>query len=470
MGRLPALRSHDGFTLVELMAAALVLVVGMLSILTVLHSGIEKTTLSQQRVAANNLARELTETARTADYDTLTPSGAATALQAANVQLASESPSEWTVKRGSTTYTIEATACTFDDPADDLQASPAVGNRCANNPGGAAGDANGDDFRRLAFDVSWIDLSHNQKYVHTQTTLVANPAGGIGPRIVSFPDAAAVGPGATTATFTVNTTYAASVHWNADDGTSEGDATPNASRTVWTITWPLKAVGAAGAILDGTYFVTAQALDDRGIAGDSKLATVTINRSAPFAPTGFNGGHDTRSGDWVDLVWQLNPERDIVGYQVFWAGADGIVGNANDVRVCPSPAAGATYLGKAVSSCQDLTPPNGAAKYYIQALDSTQTGARTELSIPAPGPRPGAPASLGVAGAEAPTLSWTAPASGTVKFYRIYRDGMAVGDRIGTSDTLSYTDVDDGKVHSYYVSTVDDKYNESDLVGPVQWP
>jgi hypothetical protein len=34
---------------------------------------------------------------------------------------------------------------------------------------------------------------------------------------------------------------------------------------------------------------------------------------------------------------------------------------------------------------------------------------------------------------------------------------------------LSYTDVNDGQAHSYYVSTVDNTYNESDLVGPVQW-
>ena len=35
--------------------------------------GIRTTALNNQRVAANNLARQLTEDARTVDYDTLTP-------------------------------------------------------------------------------------------------------------------------------------------------------------------------------------------------------------------------------------------------------------------------------------------------------------------------------------------------------------------------------------------------------------
>src|SRR4051812_26566769 len=106
--RRPTFVAEQGFTLVELMVAALVLVIGMTATLSVLETGLKKTTLNAQRVAATNLARELTETARQADYDELTPTQLAGLLQAANTNLVSAGGSVWTVKRRNTTYTIDA--------------------------------------------------------------------------------------------------------------------------------------------------------------------------------------------------------------------------------------------------------------------------------------------------------------------------------------------------------------------------
>ena len=46
------------------------------------------------------------------------------------------------------------------------------------------GDSNGDDFRRTTFGVTGSDGGRSRSV--TQTTLVANPSGGLGPRIIGF--------------------------------------------------------------------------------------------------------------------------------------------------------------------------------------------------------------------------------------------------------------------------------------------
>ncbi len=75
-------------------------------------------------------------------------------------------------------------------------------------------------------------------------------------------------------------------------------------------------------------------------------------------------------------------------------------------------------------------------------------------------------------------LSWpasvpAAPAySGSnVIFYRVYRDGTAIGRRIGRSgqDSMtSFRDVDAASGgHEYYVAAVDENFSESAPLGPV---
>lgn len=449
--------------MIEVMAATLVLVVGMLAVLTVLQQGLEKTQLNRQRVTATNLVRELTEAARTVAYPSLTTAQAAAALQGAKPELATTTAGTWTVKRGATTYTISISACAFDDPADKI-ASTAPPGKCANNPGGATGDLNGDDFRRLTIDLSWSELGNASK-IQTlrQTTLVVNPSGGIGPRILSFPNASDVTSG-TQATFTVTTSPSDAVYWNADDGKSKGNAT--GGPTTWSIKWDLRLATAADAVLDGTYTVTAQALDDRGVVGDTKLATVTINRVAPFPVKNFVGGHDTRDGDWVDLQWSLNHERDITGYRVFWAGVNGVVNDADDQQVCP---AAIGSLPKTATTCQHLTPPPGATRYYIRAYDANFSSTPTTLDVVAATPRPAAPDTLSVSGLAEPTLTWPAPAGPAPAFYRIYRGGTAVADRFSRTGDLTFTDVTADTTQKYWVTAVDATFNESLPVGPVTW-
>src|SRR5690348_17291052 len=78
MSRRPSLPSRtldatsaEGFTLVELMVAAMVLVIGILGTLTLLDTANARIQTTRQREAATNLARELAEAARAVPYSSL---------------------------------------------------------------------------------------------------------------------------------------------------------------------------------------------------------------------------------------------------------------------------------------------------------------------------------------------------------------------------------------------------------------
>ncbi|MEA2156945.1 MAG: hypothetical protein QOE11_3085 [Solirubrobacteraceae bacterium] len=463
---------ESGFTIVEVLVAAFVLVVGMLGVLTLLTGALRTTTANNERVGATNIARELVEGTRALDYDDMTDGLVQTRLQAQG--LGEGTP--WTLERRGVTYTITASSCTFDDPTDKLAATPPIG-VCTPQPTGATGDGNGEDFRRTTFRVAWREGGGPHRSV-TQTTLVVNPSGGLGPRIVSFtPITQTITANVSSATVVWTTTPATTLRWAVDDGASTGSSTGSTS---FTTTWNIGSSGSGSETLDGSYEISALPFDDRDIAGEAKRAQVVLNRRHPYAPPSLAGGHDRRVDDWVDLQWTPNSERDILGYRVMWAGPDGTVANGDDTQVCPSPSAG-TMLDTSATSCADLNPPSGSTTYYIVAVDRApdnqlRDGDRRAIVISSAGGQPHAPTGpLTVQTVDnQPKLSWNAPSSGSVSFYRIYRDGTAVGyaDRYGRTSGTGTTFTDDSPeevAHRYWVTTVDSSFNESDPIGPVTW-
>jgi hypothetical protein len=74
-----------------------------------------------------------------------------------------------------------------------------------------------------------------------------------------------------------------------------------------------------------------------------------------------------------------------------------------------------------------------------------------------------------------PRLQWTQPtADPPILFYRIYRDtGTDLDDRYAVTATANptWTDPEPGTAtsHSYWVTAVDENFNESDPMGPLVW-
>jgi len=78
-------------------------------------------------------------------------------------------------------------------------------------------------------------------------------------------------------------------------------------------------------------------------------------------------------------------------------------------------------------------------------------------------------------------LTWAAapaptpPYSGSdIIFYRVYRDGTAIGNRIARTSLDSMTTYRDNDAaadnHQYYVTAVDENFSESAPLGPVAAP
>jgi type II secretory pathway pseudopilin PulG len=468
---------QDGFTLVEVLVAAMILMMGMIATFAMLDNANGTLSNNSARIGASNLARELTEYARGDDYDKLAPGQIAPVLQAHPTIGGSGNP--FTVNRRGVAYSVTATACVFDDPKDGLAADPAP-NACTPPAAPIAGtvqEVNPDDFRRVRFDIAWTRNGHTSHL--TQTALIVNPAGGLGPRIISLTDPSASGQttSGSSLAFTATSTQAQTVRWLVDDALgSSGDLTGPGK--TWNFTWDFGTFNSGNFDYDGVYLVTAQAFDSRGVPGDTKVSSVLLNRAAPIQPTGFDGGYND-AFDVVDLRWTRNPERDIVGYRVY-RGASG-----TDL-VCDVPV-DRTY-------CTDTAATRADTTYRLVAVDKVDLGnpstAPTNLREGAEAVKVVTPPAVAGDVAPAPInlqatlsdnlpyLSWEQPPNPSGKailFFRIYRDtGTGLTDRYDTTpdDEPSYSDPDPGATtqHKYWITAVDSDYNESAPSAPITSP
>jgi prepilin-type N-terminal cleavage/methylation domain-containing protein len=469
-----------GFTLIEVMIASLVLAIGIFAAFTMLDAAGKTAATNNARVGASNLAREISEYARGTDYDSLQPTTLVSALRAHS---RINGTGNWAISRRGVTYTVQASVCTFDDPKDGLFATDPP-NACTPKATAVAGaptnEANPDDFRRIKLRLSWRDRTGS--HALTQTSLVVNPSGGLGPRITSFPEPAAQITSGTAVTWDaltspITTTAANAVHWTVDDGVSGGDLNGSGA-TNWSFSWSLGTLGTAPFTRDGTYLVTAQAFDSRGIPGEARSVTIHVNRRVPYAPSNVKAGRNVQFGGVVDLDWKRNLENDVIGYRVWRVGLLGA-----RTQICMD--SGLDYTVKA--SCTDSTPngltlPAGTPNYVVAAIDRTdlkaassslRNGDESGVFLPAQSTRPDAPVvNTPTIIDGTPVLTWAAPAVNTgagqrpIRLYRIYRDGgTTLADRydVTVDASTTWTDPNPGTItsHRYWVSAVDDSNNES---------
>jgi prepilin-type N-terminal cleavage/methylation domain-containing protein len=491
------LRSDDrGFTLIEVLVAIFILLVGVLGVVSLIDGANFATAKTKSREGGTNLAREILDGARAVDYDKLNPTEIVGELQN-QPGLADSKPSTpgWQVGRRGITYTVsDVPVCTVDDPHDDF-GKHSDGVFCASSSTTGVEDGNPDDLRRMDVRIEW-SVGAIRSSVR-ETTLIINPSGSLGPSVETFcvtglpasfsttcsaPPISVV-PSAidTQVSFAATTSSAASFRWQADDANSNGFArsTPSGSSTSWTFDWDLGTVGTFSCstaptwTLDGNYLVAGQGFDSNGIQGQRKTLTLTVNRSLPFETCGLKGGYN-RPPDKpavVELQWKANPERDIVGYAVY---REKVGAETEDREVCP--------LTIEISCQDDEPPPAGTHHYYAVAFDRDSSsgvlrkGASSPVPVtipPGEAQPPFPPPSVAGSRSEGlPVITWEASSSPDISFYRIYRDGTAYSnryDRTGDDETLTWTDSNPGTdQHTYYVSAVDTNFEESAPTGPVQ--
>jgi prepilin-type N-terminal cleavage/methylation domain-containing protein len=486
-----------GFTLVEVLVAIMILLVGVLGVVSMVEGASAVTSKTKAREGGTNVARSVIEVSRSIRYRDLTADQLLGAL-GSRPGLADVKPgvTGHTIRSRNVDYEVTITVCSLDDPRDGLGSHTGPVAYCADSdvPGvGVNDDRNPDDYKRVRVTLNWSTRQVGQSI--TQTSAIINPVGGLGPSVSSLvpTNASNTDPVLVTdvlqdnITFHVTTSASAEgVKWSVG-GAPKGSAT--GSSINWDFTWDLDNADGTPLYHDCTYVVQADAFDAQDRAGTPRARTVIINRREPVSPTGFAGGRNGSDG-FVDLQWVQNPECDIKGYKVYRSDTDGVLGSA------------ITCIGETSDITEDIhcldDPPAGWQFYTVKALDlpngsgTPREGAPSaQIAVGDPSGRPDAPTNVtlcigdgtiacaGPDGAAAPlgmvVVGWTPSTDPDgIQFYRIYRGGTAFANRYDdffpepSDPGYAWFEFDSTNgPHTYRVSAVDGTFTESVLSAEV---
>ena len=455
------IRGQAGFTIVETMVAATILMIGLLGTLAALDGVSRRTNTAANRQVGLGIARDVVEAARQVPFRQLENGTIVPQLQGNESLHGNGNPTAWQITRGKETFGVQATVCAVDDPADGMGARTGA-TFCPDVGAGGATDANPMDYKLVTATVIWGEGQGSKRITeHALVSSGGRDRPGVETLDMTSPASDVItSPAVTTATFSATTNITSDAVVSLVDGAPQGSAAGDGRN--WTFSWVLPTV-------DGAYEVSAQAVDASGNSGTSRSMTVTINRYAPTAPLDFVAG---RNGSAVEAEWTPGPERDVIGYRVYRQAQ----GNGAVELACPltKPEAG---------ECVDPNPPpadNHWLRYWAVAVDRDPAGGERDGAASAfmdanqgPGPQLAPPTNLALTEDDEGNIVVTWTPSAGADTYRIYRDGITVGDRYARVEpeedgVTEFEDPDPGIVaHQYWVTAVDEFLQESILAGPV---
>jgi prepilin-type N-terminal cleavage/methylation domain-containing protein len=503
---------EHGFTLIEVLVAMMVLLVGVLGVVTLVDGANAVTSKTKAREGGTAIARSIIEVSRSIRYRDLTQTSLEAALNTRPALTDSKpgTPGHTITNRG-IDYELTLTVCSLDDPKDDLGARPTGVLFCTDSDGPpvTARDRNPDDYKRVRVRLDWSTRSTPHSV--TQTSSIINPVGGLGPTVSGLTmtsplsssadevriEGSSASPINSASFAAVTSGFAAELTWSIG-GASQGKA--NGGPVNWDFTWNFTDGGTdPGNIVyyDCKYFIQADGFDAEGRAGAPRVLTVILNRREPI-PVGDVVAGRNGSGDRVDVRWTGNPECDVIGYRVYRSSVAGSLGIQVD---CPDPDQPDPSVTTKDSCVDEDAPGTGPLYYTVVAVDTLASGALREgtqgaqVSVPASGGNslPTAPTGVtscigGQVGCVGPdgdavpdgqiVIRWvpSVDADGSVAFYRIYRDGTAYSDRWDeffpeTGGLLAWLEYSPGTgSHTYRVTAVDNLEGESALSDPVTAP
>jgi Tfp pilus assembly protein PilV len=498
---------QGGFTIVEVLVAAVVLVVGLGGLLQMLVTADHAISTTRLRQQETGLARELLENARGLAPTQLTQTAIAAALESA-VPQATLARSSLVVTRAvsssgaPTSFNVSFNVCDLDDPSDGYgnhSSAPASGAWCPDVRSSGTQDSDPEDYKRVSVTVAPSDRSTP---VVQQTILIySRPVNGPAVTCLST-SVTCPGPNVTVTsgsslTFDVTTTaVAASMQWlvNGNVPPSEqiaaGSTDPyTPSGTSSSFTWNLPAA-------DGTYAIAAVASDANGNSGTRSTVVVTLNRHTAVAPTSFSAGWNDLIGG-VETQWVPSVDQDVLYYHVYRQyGSDAAqlvatCGNVTGTSCAdaPEPAFAPPIPSARPNPCTSSSQTYTTTDFYWVVGVDTDPSTVAPRQSTAQSPRvdanlcdhqPYAPSTLsGTLDNGQLSLTWDAPSPAapdgweSIQAWRVYRWPASRAEQIpadryqlvGNSPAVaSYTDdsPDPGGVQqSYCVTAVDAHLNES---------
>lgn len=384
----------DGFTIIETLVAALVLVVGLIATFTALDLAAQTSFTTRAREGAVNLAREITEDARALPYASLTSSSAVTTQLQSMPGLASSSQNGWTILRRCTNGSGAGCGISYTVTVTESDI-PAVTQQNISE-------------KQITVNLQWKVEHVTRSYSQTATISSAgegigldssglqwaNPSNCNSPCTVTAPVISA-SMGVSSMTFQVQTPANISgVLWQINGVTQSWTSTYAVNNlTQWT--WTTNSPGwSISNLPDGVYTIGAAAQNGTQTGPMVKM-TVRLARGIPSAPSfnalpsdgyGFNanlysGGSKTASPvgefDWSgsNSVAQTGNQSDanVVGYQLTTPGGkvcNMMLANQTYPSNC---AADASIWCSRATACIDLAAPSptsspAALTYQVAAL------------------------------------------------------------------------------------------------------
>jgi hypothetical protein len=234
----------------------------------------------------------------------------------------------------------------------------------------------------------------------------------------------------------------------------------------WTFSWTINSPGQSIYVSDGTYLVSAQAINATGVVGPPISIPVTLIRGEPAAPTGLVGGFNTVYVNGVEnkaaeLQWQANTERNVIGYRVKSGGL-----------VCPGTAEPSLALSCIAFSIPETVTERtySVSALYRNSAGEVKEGPASSVTVTRAGsvaPSPIAELKIVERNEEngSVTLKW--PSSAGASFYRIYRGSKDYTSRYDVTTSTTYVDTHAEANSKYWVTAVSANLTESAAVGPV---
>src|SRR4051794_26229925 len=120
--RRSGIAAEAGFTLIEVLAACMVLLTGLMGAAQLTNVANKSTNVSSARNGATSIGRRVVEAARGTPARNLTSASLLATLKAQAPDLPDSTPADvaWTVVKGNMTYTIAPSVCILDDASDGL--------------------------------------------------------------------------------------------------------------------------------------------------------------------------------------------------------------------------------------------------------------------------------------------------------------------------------------------------------------
>jgi prepilin-type N-terminal cleavage/methylation domain-containing protein len=363
------LSDERGFTLIESMMAAALLLIGLMGVMAMADGAARATMASQARDDGINVARKVIEATNSLSYAEVTSASLVTSLQAKPGLADALGDTGWQIQPRKVPYTVQIDLCDIDDPKDGVGSHGAT--FCPGTPATGTSDANPQDYKNVTATVSWTAAGKTN--LVKQSTFVTPRGAADLPMVTSLTSSATIpvtSPSVTQLPFTATTSSVpGGVSW-LKDGSTMGMATGAAN--TWDFTWNINGV------MDGDYVIGARPFDGSGAYGAPYYVTVSLNRYAPAAPTNFVAGYNDGT---VSSEWLPNKERDVIGYTVKRQQTAPFTGSVTNVN-CGTTGSPVYITTK--TTCKDADPLPGLPSIDFVSSTKATTNAATSLALSKP--------------------------------------------------------------------------------------